>query len=134
MSASTRAGSWLAAIVLLGPLLASPMAYATADDDDSASHSSPPAGDDDSAVHGSTQATPKAQANREICDDKQDNDNDGLTDCKDPNDCASFPTCGQISGGWGWVFSAYGISFAALLAYTVMVAVRLRRQQRRGDS
>jgi hypothetical protein len=36
------------------------------------------------------------------------------------------PFTGEISGGWGYVGAAYGISLSLLLAYTVVVTVRLR--------
>jgi hypothetical protein len=118
----------------------------TGDDDDSARHStdttghSDPAPDDDDSSDTSTGTpvetaqSPSPEAKTEVCDDDIDNDGDDLIDCADLNDCASFPTCGQIQGGWGWVISAYGLSFAALLAYTLMVTLRLRALQQREKS
>lgn len=134
--------------------LAATLAYApwvgllaqTGDDDDSAPHSTDSgtesdsaAGDDDSAGAAALEPANSAptgspEAKKEVCDDDVDNDGDNLIDCADLNDCAAFRTCGQIQGGWGWVISAYGLSFAALLGYTLMVTLRLRALQQRGDS
>ena len=130
MSTATPLRALLGAILLATCCSWGTPALAAPDDDDSAAAEA--AGDDASATAAAEAAEPVAAA-REICDDHQDNDGDGLVDCKDLNDCAAFATCGQIQGGWGWVISAYGISFAALLAYTGMVTLRLRSQQRRGD-
>ena len=141
MSTATPLRALLGAILLATCCSWGTLALAAPDDDDSAaaeaagdddSAAAAQPGDDDSATAAAEAAEPVAAA-REICDDHQDNDGDGLVDCKDLNDCAAFATCGQIQGGWGWVISAYGISFAALLAYTGMVTLRLRSQQRRGD-
>ena|GEM_PF-6193072 len=129
------------AIAPWGSLLAE-----TGNDDDSAPHgintpadTDPASGDDDSSDTSSTAPVMAKQPAApdvvtEVCDDDLDNDGDNLIDCEDLNDCASFPTCGQIQGGWGWVISAYGLSFAALLAYTLMVTLRLRALQQRGKS
>jgi hypothetical protein len=147
MSTSTPLRSLLLAILLAALASSGTLALAAADDDDSGAAAAETAGDDDSAAavaagdddsagDAAPAAEPVAAAvpATEICDDGQDNDGDGLVDCKDLNDCAAFATCGQIRGGWGWVIAAYGISFAALLVYTFMVTLRLRSQQRRGGS
>ncbi len=106
---------------------------------DSSSDHLAAAGDDDSADSGTQASAPPIQApveeaEQEICDDDVDNDNDGLIDCDDLNDCAAFRTCGQIQGGWGWVIAAYGLSFAALLSYALMVTLRLRQRWRQGGN
>ena len=126
----------LSAALLLVTAGTGSLAYADGDDDDSAAAAVAPAGDDDSAAPPAAAPPPPAaptQQLAEICDDEKDNDGDGLVDCNDLNDCASFSTCGRIHGGWGWVISSYGISFAALLVYTLVVTLRLRSLQRRGD-
>jgi hypothetical protein len=145
MSIATKfAASCLAAGLAIAPW--GILLVETGDDDDSAPHGigAPPEteaalGDDDSSVMSSGAAveatkTAPAEVPTEVCNDDIDNDGDKLIDCADLNDCASFPTCGQIQGGWGWVISAYGLSFAALLAYTLMVTLRLRALQQRGKN
>ncbi len=125
--------SALALLLSLAPLAS--IALADAGDDDSATAATQ-AGDDHAPAVPQPTPGPTPEAGKqttEICDDKQDNDGDGLVDCKDLNDCAAFATCGQISGGWGWVISAYGISFVALFGYALMVTLRLRSQQGRRD-
>jgi len=135
MSPVMRAHHWFAAIVLLGSISTSALAYGAGDDDDSANTENASAGDDDSAAAPApaAQPPPAPAQESEICDDGRDNDGDGLVDCKDVIDCGKSPGCGQIRGGWGWVISVYGISFAALLAYALVVTLRLRALQRRGD-
>jgi len=39
------------------------------------------------------------------------------------------PFTGEITGGWGYVGAAYGISLSLLLAYTLVVTFRLRSAQ-----
>ncbi len=41
---------------------------------------------------------------------------------------------GVIQGGWNYVAAAYGLSFAILIAYTLIVSFRLRglRQRKEG--
>ena len=116
----------LAAVLILAPW--SGALAQTSDDDDSAvSAPAAPAASTDP-----TWSAPEPPPT-EVCDDHIDNDGDGLIDCADLNDCAAFRTCGRIQGGWGWVISVYGLSFAALLGYALMVTLRLRVLQRRGE-
>lgn len=42
-------------------------------------------------------------------------------------------TGGVIIGGWGYVWSVYGLSFAIWTIYTVSVLVRWRRERARAD-
>jgi len=136
----------IVAVTILTLMPSSGVLAQTGDDDDSASSSVgqssediPATADDDDSAGPTAPAPPKSPAARkestkEICDDDIDNDDDGLIDCEDLNDCAAFRTCGQIQGGWGWVVAAYGLSFAALLGYALMVTLRLRRRSRQGGS
>ena len=36
---------------------------------------------------------------------------------------------GIIEGGWGYIWCAYGISWAALVAYSLSLFLRIRRLQ-----
>lgn len=40
-------------------------------------------------------------------------------------------TGGIITGGWEYVWAAYGLTFAALTTYGISLAVRLRSDKRR---
>lgn len=39
---------------------------------------------------------------------------------------------GVITGGWNFVWAAYGLSFVVLTVYTLSVLVRYRRERDRG--
>jgi hypothetical protein len=38
---------------------------------------------------------------------------------------------GVVTGGWGFVWAAYGVTAAALFVYGVTLVTRLRREQAR---
>lgn len=38
---------------------------------------------------------------------------------------------GVVSGGWGFVWAAYGITAAVLIVYTISLVMRLREGQRK---
>lgn len=40
---------------------------------------------------------------------------------------------GIVTGGWEYVWAAYGISFAALAAYGIRLAAKLRRAARESE-
>ena len=40
---------------------------------------------------------------------------------------------GVLSGGWGFVWAAYGITGAVLIGYTLSLLVRLRHERARRD-
>ncbi len=43
-------------------------------------------------------------------------------------------TGGFVTGGWEFVWSAYGLTFGALVAYSASVFFRLKAEQRRAHS
>ena len=42
-------------------------------------------------------------------------------------------TGGAITGGWGFVWAVYGLSFAIYTAYTVSVVLRWRHERLRAE-
>jgi heme exporter protein D len=43
-------------------------------------------------------------------------------------------TGGVITGGWGFVWAAYGLTFSILAIYTISVLVRYRAEKLRGKA
>jgi membrane protein implicated in regulation of membrane protease activity len=42
-------------------------------------------------------------------------------------------TSGVITGGWGFVWTVYGLSFAIYTIYTVSVVLRWRRERQKAE-
>jgi len=42
-------------------------------------------------------------------------------------------TGGVVTGGWGFVWAAYGLSFTIYAIYTISVIVRWRRERARAE-